>query len=182
MEKVLGSAKTNQIMEQAQIKETSASRVLLETLPTVLLSDIFNALSEAPADSIDKDLQKGDAVAAVGQILDTRYEVSITLYGDDVIPKTPVTKDLLIRFIEDRIQTYRTVSQLPLDVPNLDQDAAILTPEEGRQQALAMLNKLTPFLEKVKASASDQNAFDLWCEYWDTILKEPRPALYIPAK
>lgn len=94
------------------------------------------------------------------------------------MPKTPITKELLINRVSDTIQMYEIVANLPLDMAPLDHDAAIISPAEERQQALTMLKKLTSFLTQAQSSLTDENLYDFWCTYWRDILKQPIPAAY----
>ena len=44
----------------------------------------------------------------------------------------------------------------------------------------ALLEKLRPFCAAVQEKATQDNAYQYWCIYWDKILEQAQPARYVP--
>ena len=178
VKQILGPTQVTSILSNVSPQLKSKLPIALESLSTDQLDTLYTALEAKNISDYMKDNQRWEAVATIGSILDARYSEKLSRYGDSAMPKTPITKELLINRVSDTIQMYEIVANLPLDIAPLDHDAAIITPAEERQQALTMLKKLTPFLTQAQSSLTDENLYDFWCTYWRDILKQPIPAAY----
>lgn len=170
---VLGTAQFDQIL-----KGVSNSSMSLSSLSTEQLDKLYTALETKNVSNSMDDNQRWEALATIGSILDDRYSERVSFYGDAAKSKTAITKDLLLSMISDSIENYEIVSQLPTDTTLIDRDAATLTPSECNQEALAMLDKLVPFFDRVSSSSEDQ-LYDLWCVFWEDILEKPLPSMYV---
>lgn len=173
IQNVLGS----KLDENLHVNVQNSPSVSLSSLSTEQLDKLYTALETKNISDSAKDDQRWEAVATIGSILESRYAKQIDLYGDAAKPKATITKDLLLSMITDTIQNYEVVSQLPVELAPLDHDAAVMTPAECNQEALAMLDKLVPFFDQVTSSSDDQ-LYDLWCVFWKDILGKPIPSTY----
>ncbi len=178
VKQILGPTQVTSILSNASPQLKSTLPTSLESLSTEQLDTLYTALETKNISDSAKDNQRWDAVATIGSILDARYSEKLSLYGDAATPKTPITKELLMNRVSDTIQMYEIIANLPLDIAPLDQDAAIITPAEERQQALTILSRLNPFLTQLQSSLTDENLYNFWCTYWRDILKQPIPPMY----
>lgn len=173
IQNVLGTKQVDRLL----MNIPNSSSVSLSSLSTEQLDKLYTSLETKNISDSEEDTQRWEAVATIGSILDDRYAMQISLYGDDAKPKAAITKDLLLSMITDSIQNYEMVSQLPVDMTPLDYDAAVMTPSECNQDALAMLDKLVPFFNQVSSSSDDQ-LYALWCMFWEDILEKTVPSTY----
>lgn len=143
----------------------------LDDLQTSQLDDLVTALAALPTGSTEEADAINDCMDQIHEILSLRLPLETT----------PVTPALLLRFVQDKMITCQELLDQPaLDPDTLDKDAATMTPEEVQQAAHALLEKLRPFYATLQASLTQDNAYQYWCLYWDTILARPLPASYVP--
>lgn len=160
----IGSERMDEIVS-GQTPET------LDDLTIRQLNDLVSALAALPA----KDVAESDAINA---LMD---QVNKLLFIRLPMDTTPVTPALLLQFVNERILTCeKLIAMDVIDPDSLDKDAATMTPVEVRAQCRALLEKLRPFCAAVQEKATQDNAYQYWCIYWDKILEQAQPARYVP--
>lgn len=175
------SGSLTQFLEDTQFADTAeaieANTYDLEDLSTAQLSAMVDALNDAPCETAEIDAEKWEEVRKITNILDARYAEKVKQQGGEIIPDTVVTKDTVIKLVEDHIALCEiTISLPPVEEAYLE-DGATMSYEECRQQYAELLSELKPFFEEIKANATDENAFDYWEEYWE-IRGDPMPEGY----
>lgn len=149
----------------------------VESLSTEQLEILFERLQNVNCETSEKDEERWALVESIGDILNSRYEVLAKACGDDVIPKTVVTRDVLIRFIQDYIDMCKAGAEIPIS-SDLNQKTALVYVEGENAFANEALHRLQSFLKEVEANANDQNAYTYWTAYWTEIRGENMPTGY----
>lgn len=149
----------------------------VESLSTEQLEVLFERLQNANCETSEKDAERWALVESIGDVLNSRYEVLVKACGDDIIPKTVVTKDVLIRFIQDYIDMCQAGAEMPIGF-GLNRENASMYAEGENSFVNEALSRLRSFLEEVEANANDQNAYAYWTAYWTEIRAEDIPTGY----
>lgn len=169
------------VLDSEYLSVQNCAESSLEFASSEQLETLVDELQNTSCVTADKDVERWELLEGIGGILDARYNEIIEIEGEDAIPRTVVTKELLINFIQDYVDMCQIVAEIPVDLdPSfVDQEEAVVSLEYEHQYVDEMLSKLIPFLEDAKNNANDENAFEYWETYWDVIREEEMPAYFV---
>lgn len=169
-----------QLAETFDLDSTTRSQSI-DTFSTETLEELYDELQNVTCTTEEKDAKRWNIVETVGTILDDRHDEMVATYGEEIVPDTVVTKELLLSFIEDQINMCQSTLQIPdeFDSEYIENDIGTISIEKEKQQDSQMLGKLQRFDSEVKENATDENAFLYWQTYWTEIRGEQMPSHYV---
>ena len=159
-----------------------SSELYIDDIPTETLSHLFSELQTVQTHSNEDDDDKWKAIQKIGEALEKKYQEESEI-NPIQINNGIISKDHLIKLIEDKMDMCKAILQTPEPVDEtLLENGAVMSFADEQKATAELLETLIDFLEEVNKNATQENIYSYWNSFWINILQDKVPSGYVLAE